>query len=632
MPAPRRRLKPLELADVRIADTFWAPRQETNRTVGIRHQYQQCKDTGRLDAFKLDWRPGMPNEPHIFWDSDVAKWIEAASYSLATHPDPELQKLVDDTAALIASAQQPDGYLNSHFTVVEPAKRWTNLRDQHELYCAGHLIEAAVAHFQATGSRVLLDALCRYADHIARTFGPEPGQRKGYPGHEEIELALVKLYHATNDERYLKLSAYFINQRGQQPHYYDEEAVARGDDPKKYWARTYEYNQAHKPVREQDEAVGHAVRAMYLYSGMADVAAETGDETLLAACRKLWASAAERKMFLTGGVGSSHWGEKFTGDYELPNESAYAETCAAIGLVFFAHRMLQIEADAKYADVMEQALYNGVISGVDLTGTRFFYVNPLASNGGHHRQEWFGCACCPPNLARLVASLGSYAYSVAPDGFYIHLYIAGGAAAKLPQVPRPAGGSITVETSYPWNGDIRLTVSVAEPSKFDLFLRIPGWCRKHLLRVNGKTVGHRMVKGYARISRKWANGDRVELSLAMPVERLVAHPRVAEDAGKVALRRGPIVYCLEQADNPAPVRSILLPDKPRLAARFDKKLLGGVVVIEGTGLAPTQAGWRGKLYQPESALSLRPARFRAIPYCLWDNREPGPMTVWLPRA
>ncbi|HPD14395.1 MAG TPA: glycoside hydrolase family 127 protein [Planctomycetota bacterium] len=636
MPAPCRRLKPLELANVTIADTFWAPRQETNRTVGIRHQYQQCKDTGRLDAFKLDWKPGMPNEPHIFWDSDVAKWVEAASYSLATHPDPELRKLVDDTAALIASAQQPDGYLNCHFTVVEPTKRWTNLRDQHELYCAGHLIEGAVAHFQATGSRVLLDALCRYADHIARTFGPEPDKKKGYPGHEEIELALIKLFHATGDERYLSLSKYFIDQRGQQPHYYDEEAVARGDDPKKYWARTYEYNQAHKPVREQDEAVGHAVRAMYLYSGMADVAAETGDEALLAACRKLWASAAERKMFLTGGVGSSHWGEKFTGDYELPNESAYAETCAAIGLVFFAHRMLQIEADAKYADVMEQALYNGVISGVNLAGTKFFYVNPLASNGGHHRQEWFGCACCPPNLARLVASLGSYVYSAAPDSLYVHLYVAGSATTPLPKVSIPSGGCATVtltqETGYPWNGDVRLTVSVAQPSEFDLFLRIPGWCRKHLLKVNGKTVAHKMAKGYAKISRTWANGDRVELSLAMPVERVVAHPRVAEDAGKVALRRGPIVYCLEQADNSAPVRSLLLPDRARLTARFDKKLLGGVVVIEGVGLAPTQAGWRGKLYQPASALSLRPAKFRAIPYCLWDNREPGAMTVWLPRA
>ncbi len=619
------------MADVKIADAFWAARQETNRTTGIRHQHKQCKETGRLDAFKLDWKPGMPNEPHVFWDSDVAKWIEAASYSLATHPDAELQKLVDDAAALIASAQQPNGYLNCHFTVVEPEKRWMNLRDKHELYCAGHLMEAAVAHFQATGSRVLLDALCRYADHIDRTFGPEPEKKKGYPGHEEIELALIKLYHATGNERYLRLSKYFIDQRGQQPHYYDQEAVARGDDPKKYWAQTYEYLQAHKPVREQEEIVGHAVRAMYLLSGMADVAAETGDETLLDACKRLWASATERKMYVTGSVGSAGWGERFTSDYSLPNETAYAETCAAIGLVFFAHRMLQIEADAKYADAMERALYNGILSGVSLDGTKFFYENPLASEGQHHRQAWFGCACCPPNVARLIASLGSYVYSVAPDGFYVHLYIAGSATAYAAADNSP-DVTLTQETSYPWNGDVKLTVGVQQPSKFDLFLRIPGWCRKHLLRVNGKTVGHKMVKGYARVSRTWANGDRVELSLAMPIERVVAHPSVAEDAGKVALQRGPLVYCLEQCDNAAPVRSLLLPDRARLAARFDNKLFGGTVVIEGQGLAPTQGGWKGKLYQPASALSLRPARFRAIPYSLWDNREPGAMTVWLPRG
>ncbi|MBM4034491.1 MAG: glycoside hydrolase family 127 protein [Planctomycetes bacterium] len=631
MAVPARRLKPLALADVKIADTFWAQRQETNRTVGIRHQYKQCKETGRLDAFKLDWKPGMPNEPHIFWDSDVAKWVEAASYSLATHPDPELQQLVDDTAALIASAQQPDGYLNSHFTVVEPQKRWTNLRDQHELYCAGHLMEGAVAHFRATGSRVLLDALCRYADHIDRTFGPEPEKKKGYPGHEEIELALVKLYHATAEERYLRLSKYFIDQRGQQPHYYDQEAVARGDDPKKYWARTYEYLQAHKPVREQEEIVGHAVRAMYLLSGMADVAAETADEGLLAACRRLWASATERKMYVTGSVGSAGWGERFTSDYNLPNETAYAETCAAIGLVFFAHRMLQIEADAKYADAMERALYNGILSGVSLDGTKFFYENPLASEGKHHRQAWFGCACCPPNVARLIASLGSYAYSVAPDGVYVHLYIAGSATAYAAADNSP-DVTLTQETSYPWNGDVKLTVGVQQPSKFDLFLRIPGWCREHTLRVNGKAAGHRIVKGYAKLSRTWSNGDRVELSLAMPIERVVAHPRVAEDAGKVALQRGPLVFCLEQCDNAAPVRSIILPDEARLTARFDNRLLGGAVLIEGTGLAPSQGGWKGKLYQPAGALSLRPVKFRAIPYCLWDNRSPGPMTVWLPRS
>ena len=642
MATPTRKLRPLALSDVRIADAFWAPRQKTNREVTLPHEYKQCKGTGRIDAFKLDWRPGQPNEPHIFWDSDVAKWIEAASYSLAAplawplagsrhprhRPDPALDGLLDEVIALVAGAQQPDGYLNCHFTVVEPAKRWTNLRDCHELYCAGHLVEAAVAHFRATGKRSLLDVLRRYADYLDSVFGPQEGKKKGYPGHEELELALIKLYHATREKRYLDLATYFIDERGKQPHYSDQEAVARGDDPKKWWAQNYEYCQAHKPVREQDEAVGHAVRAMYLYTGMADVAAETGDPTLLAACQRLWASTAERKMFVTGGVGSSGWGEKFTGDYDLPNETAYAETCAAIGLVFFAHRMLQIEADARYADVIERALYNGVLSGVSLDGTKFFYVNPLASSGRHHRQAWFGCACCPPNIARLLASLGEYVYAASDTAAYIHVYVASEGKAEV------AEQKVTLhqDTDYPWSGDVEITVGVASPARFALMLRIPGWCAKHALKVNGKPVAAPVAKGYAKIRRTWNDGDRVELSLAMPIQRVAAHPRVAEDAGKVALQRGPLVFCLEQCDNAALVRSIELPDKAKLSARFDQKLFGGAVVIEGEALAPTPTGWKGQLYQPASATQLKPVKFRAIPYCLWDNREGGAMTVWLPRT
>jgi len=656
MATPTRRLRPLELPDVKITDAFWGPRQKVNREVTLPHEYQQCKDTGRVDAFKLDWKPGMPNEPHIFWDSDLAKWIEAVGYSLATHPDPELEKLVDQVAALVASAQQPDGYLNTHYIAVEPQKRWTNLRDCHELYCAGHLMEGAVAHFKGTGKRTLLDALCRYADHIDRTFGPREGQKRGYCGHEEIELALIKLYHATGEKRYLDLATYFINERGRQPHYYDQEAVARGDDPKKWWAQSYEYCQAHKPVREQDEVVGHAVRAMYLCTGMADLAAETGDAELLTACQRLWASATERKMFVTGGVGSAGWGEKFTADYDLPNETAYAETCAAIGLVFFAHRMLQIEGDGRYADVLERALYNGILAGVSLDGTKFFYVNPLASAGKHHRQAWFGCACCPPNIARLLASLGEYVYAAADNAVFVHLFVAGEGTITLPRAPKPAGGkagslprvstpaggytgapasgtiTVTQKTNYPWDGDVAITVRTAAPAKFDLMLRIPGWCPKHAIQVNGKPFAAPVAKGYARIRRTWSDGDRVELSLAMPIQRIAAHPRVAEVAGKVALQRGPLVYCLEQCDNKAPVRSILLPDKAKLSARFDEKLFGGTMVIEGEALAPAPAGWKGKLYAPASAAQLKPVKFKAIPYCLWDNREAGPMTVWLPRA
>ncbi len=622
---PRRKLAPFDLADVTVDDAFWAPRLETNRTVTLPHEYQQCKDTGRLDAFRLDWTPDQGNPPHVFWDSDIAKWIEAASYALTSHPDPRLERQVNDAAALVASAQQPDGYLNVHFTIVEPDKRWTNLRDAHELYCAGHLMEAAVAHHRATGSRVLLDALARYADHINKTFGR--GKRTGYPGHEEIELALVKLYHETGERRYLKLSKYFIDQRGQEPHVFDREARARGEDPKNYWAGGYDYCQAHLPVREQRDAVGHSVRAMYLYSGMADVAGETGDASLLRACRRLWDSATLRRMYITGGVGSTGHGERFTRDYHLPNATAYAETCAAIGLVFFAHRMLQIEAHGRYADVMERALYNGVLSGVSLDGKHFFYRNPLESAGDHHRPEWFGCACCPPNLARLLASLGQYIYSATDRAAYVHLYVGGQGQATV-------GGNritLTQKTDYPWSGKVKLTVGVETPASFALLLRIPDWCRRHRIKVNGKPLSAKVTKGYARIRRKWKDGDHVELSMRMPVERIVAHPDVAEDTGRVALQRGPLVYCLESCDHGTDVRAIVLPDAEGLRARFEPDLFGGTTVIEGSALAPTGEGWRRALYRRAAETKTRKIPLRAIPYCLWDNRAAGSMAVWLPR-
>ena len=627
MARPTRRLTPVPLADVTIADAFWAPRVETNRRVTVPHEYEQCLETGRIDAFRLQWKPGDPDPPHIFWDSDLAKWIEAASYCLATRRSRKVQRLLDETIDLVVAAQQPDGYLNVHYTVVEPDKRWSNLRDCHELYCAGHLIEAAVAHHEATGDTRLLDALCRYADTIDSVFGPQRGKRRGYPGHEEIELALVKLYRATGNERYLRLSRFFIDARGTQPHYYDQEAKARGDEPQRYWARAYDYNQSHKPVREQDEAVGHSVRAMYLYSGMADVAAETGDAELLAACKRLWESTTLRKMYVTGGVGSSGHGERFTRDYDLPNATAYAETCAAIGLVFFAHRMLGIEADGRYADALERALYNGALSGVSLDGKHFFYTNPLASAGAHHRRVWFGCACCPPNIARLLASLGGYVYAVARRALYVHLYIGGSAEAEV------AGQRVTLTqaTDYPYAGDVALTLALKAPAAFDLMLRVPGWCRRHSVKLNGRPLEAQVTKGYARLRREWRDGDRVELSLAMPVERVAAHPSLAEDAGRVALQRGPVVYCLEQCDHRADVRSFVLPDRAKLTARRDRKLFGGTAVIEGTALAPATAGWKGSLYRPAADQQMRQVRLKAIPYCLWDNRDPGPMTVWLPR-
>jgi len=622
---------PVPLDRVEVADRFWAPRIETNRTVTLPIEHEHLKRTGRIDAWKLGWRPGDPNPPHIFWDSDVAKWLEAVAYALAARPDAELERLADALIDDIAAAQQPDGYLNVHFTVVEPEKRWTNLRDWHELYCAGHLIEAAVAYHQATGKRKLLDVLCRYADHIAAVFGPRRGQKRGYPGHEEIELALVKLYRATGQERYLKLAQFFIDERGRQPHYFDAEAAARGDGRRP----PHDYNQSHLPVREQATAEGHAVRAMYLYCAMADLAAETGDGELRRACRRLWRNVTERRMYVTGGIGSSRQGERFTFDYDLPNETAYAETCAAIGLVFWAHRMLALEGDGCYADVMERALYNGVLSGVSLDGKRFFYANPLTvfpealRDGGHvaaQRQEWFGCACCPPNIARLLASLPLYAYSEGARTAWVHLYVQGRATLNV------AGRQVEVrvQTDYPWREEVSLEVRPQRPGTFTLALRIPGWCRGATLSVNGNPLrlGDIVKKGYAKVRRAWARGDRVELKFPMPVERIEANPRVRMDCGRVALQRGPIVYCLEEVDNGPDLADLCLPRRAALRAQYRPDLLGGIVTITGAALRRDRSGWGRALYRADKSQALK-VPITAVPYYAWCNRKPGEMLVWI---
>jgi len=618
--------KPVPYTAVTIADSFWEPRIRVNREQTLLHVYRMCRETGRIDAFKLDWKPGMEPVPHIFWSSDVAKWIEAASYSLATHHDPALDALLDETIDLVVKAQQPGGYLNPYFTVVKSEQRWTNLRDMHELYCAGHLIEAGVAHFQATGKRVLLDAVCRYVDCIDTVFGNQPGKKRGYPGHEEIELALVKLYQVTGEKRYLHLSQYFVDERGHQPHYFDIEAHLRGEDPKAFWAKTYEYNQSHLPVREQSEVVGHAVRAMYLYSAMADLARELGDHTLFQACTQLWNHLCTKRMYITGGIGSSWHNEGLTRDYDLPNESAYAETCAAIGLVLWSHRMLQLDCDDRYADVMERVLYNGMLSGISLDGHRFFYENPLTSPGTHHRQEWFDCACCPPNVARLLASLGQYIYSCNNTEVVVHLYIQSSARLTL------GGREITVhqETTYPWAGMITIQLGMDEPAVFGLNLRIPAWCRTARLSVNGDAIdlsGH-VTKGYARVERLWHPGDHVVLALDMPVERIYAHPDVRQDAGCVALQRGPLIYCLEGVDHTVPLHRIVLPMSADLASQFEPGALGGIVVIKGSAQAAGDNDWEGMLYRSWPA-STYLCTITAIPYYAWGNRTPGEMRVWL---
>lgn len=623
----KRKYSPVPFTDVSLNDNFWAPRIEVNRTVTLPHEYQQCQNTGHINALDPSWRPAEGQQDrHIFWDSDLAKWIEAAAYSLASHSDPEVEKQIDHVVALMEKTQMPDGYLNSYFAHVAPDKRWTNLRDQHELYCAGHLIEAAVAYFQATGKRSFLDVMCRYADHIEATFGTEPGKKRGYCGHEEIELALVKLYHATQNERYLKLSQYFVDERGAQPHYYDIEAAARGEDQN---GHTYDYFQAEMPLREQTRVAGHAVRAMYIYSAMADLAGETNDQSLLDACERLWENLCEKNMYVTGGIGSTASNEGFTFDYDLPNETAYAETCANIGLVFWNHRLLQIDCDSRYADVMERALYNGVTSGVSLDGKTFFYANPLESRGGYGRSDWFGCACCPPNIARLLASIGQYVYSGGDGEAVVHLYAQGEAKLSV------NGTSVVLKqkTNYPWDGRVEISVEPEQPREFTLKLRIPGWCREAKLSVNTESIDLAGIthKGYAAISRKWTAGDLVTLDLSMPVERVCSHPTVRQDFAHTAIQRGPIVYCLEQTDNAADVWRIVLPRTSDLKSRFDAGLLGGVSVIEGEALAASDEGWQHTLYSSEPP-KMEKLKIKAVPYCTWANRGAGAMRVWINEA
>lgn len=625
---------PVPFTRVTIEDTFWAPKLQVNRERSIPHIYQQCLETGRIDAFRPDWQPGPEIKGRgswggtvvMFWDSDVAKWLQAASYSLATHPDPQLDALVDEVIAIVAQAQHADGYLNTWFTTVDPQNRWKNLRDWHELYCAGHLIEAAAAHFEATGKRTLLDILSRYVDHIASLFGVEPGQKRGYCGHPEIELALVKLYQATGERRYLELSRYFVDERGRQPHYFDQEARERGADPAAFWAKTYEYNQSHRPVREQHEVVGHAVRAMYLYTAMMDLAREYGDASLHEACEHLWRHLTTKRMYVTGGIGTSRHNEGFTSDYDLPNEDAYAETCAAIGLIFWAQRLLQLDCDRRYADPLELALYNSVLSAVSGDGQAFFYENPLASNGHHHRQPWFHCPCCPPNLARLFASLGEYIYAQSETDAVVHLYIQ--STGKLSVADQTV--TLRQETDYPWDGTVAIQVTPEQPAAFGLRLRIPGWCRSASVTVNGAAVNgtDRLEQGYVRLERLWQPGDVVKLELAMPIERLSAHPEIKADQGQIALRRGPLIYCLEQCDQTEPLHRLVLPPAAVLTSQFEPDLLGGVVVLRGTAAALDDTGWADMLYRPDPPAT-RPAPITAIPYYAWANREPGAMQVWL---
>ena len=616
---PLAKLQAVPFKEVTIQDSFWAPRRETNRIASIPFSLQKLEEAGNIEDMRLAARHATKGfRGPVFMDSDLYKALEAASYSLATHPDPALEKQLDDIIAIMAAAQQPDGYLNSYYTVKEPGKRWTNLRDCHELYCAGHMFEAAVAHHQATGKTAFLNIATRYADYIDSVFGPPP-KRLGYPGHPEIELALIKLWRATGNQRYFELARFFVENRGRK--FFATEHHTPLD---KYDGS---YFQDDVPIYDHQNIKGHAVRAAYLMSGVTEVASQTGDQRLLAMLDRVWRNTTERNQYLTGGIGPSAHNEGFTVDYDLPNQSAYQETCATIALAQWAHRLALLYGDARYADAVERALYNGVLSGVSQDGTKFFYVNPLESAGTHHRSPWFGCACCPPNVTRTLAALGGYAYAVSADSLYVNLYIQGSAQAKVGGTPV----TLKVKTDYPWDGKVALEVAPASRAKFALRLRVPGWCHNASVAVNHRAVKAPVVeRGYLVLDREWKRGDRVELELAMPAERVAANPRVKADQGHLAIQRGPIVYCLEQCDQSEPVSALWLPLEAPLKAAREPGLLDGVVTITGEASLARDQNWRRSLYQ--TAAPADHVALKAIPYYAWDNRKPGAMKVWLPVA
>ena len=581
---------------------------------------------------------------NIFQDSDVAKWLEAASYSLSHHPDADLEAKVDEAIRLIAKAQRPDGYVNSYFIVVAPDKRWTDLAWGHELYCAGHLIEAAVAHNACTGKTSLLDVGRRYADYIGRTFGPESGKRRAVCGHPEIELALFRLYGATGEERYRSLASFFVDERGRDPGAFEGKVPLAFEIPNTRWFKA-DYFIDHEEAREQKEATGHAVRAVYFYSAMADEYAAKGDPALLSALEALWSSVVSKRMYITGGIGSQAHGERFTVDYDLPSDSAYAETCASIGLAFWAARMTAIEGDGRYADVFERALYNGILSGVSLDGTRYFYVNPLEvipsvarsrydlDHVKNERVQWLGCSCCPPNIARLIASIASYLYGSSEGALWVHHYAESEAQASV------AGTRVRVtqRTDYPWSGEVVIFVDPESELEFGLKFRIPGWCSNFACLVNGRSFPAPAVKnGYLELRRLWKPGDRVDLSLTMESRLLCADERIPELAGKLAIQRGPLVYCVESCDNGEGLHSLALDPHAKLTAEYESGLLGGSVKLLTDG--SRYIGAKGETDSLSGLLPYRdaadrasvPARIVAVPYHQWGNRAPGgEMRVWL---
>ena len=615
-------IQEVPFTQVHIEDQFWSPRIETNRTVSIPSAFKECEKNGRFDNFAL--AAGMIQGEHqgdfSFDDTDPYKVIEGASYSLAVKYDPKLDHYLDSVITIIAAAQEPDGYLTTCVTNKCTrlsgwwgSSRWEKI-NSHELYNSGHLYEAAVAHYRATGKRTLLDVAIKNADLVCQVFGPNEGQKHVPSGHPIIEMALAKLYKVTGDEKYLNMAKYFVEETG------------RGTDGHRLNA----YSQDHKPILQQDEIVGHAVRAGYLYSGVADVAALTHDTAYFHALTRLWENLVSKKLFITGGMGSRPQGEGFGPNYELNNHTNYCETCASIANVYWNYRMFLATGEAKYMDVLERALYNGVISGVSLSGDKFFYDNPLESMGEHERQRWFGCACCPGNVTRFMASVSNYVYATQGNDIYVNLYIQGKSEMKTAdnQV------QLVQTTGYPWEGKVSIQVKPEKESEFAVRLRIPGWLQstpvasdlyayttpaeKYTLKVNGSTVKPAEGDGYATIVRTWKPDDVIELELPMEVRRVKANDQVEDDRGMLAMERGPIVYCLEGIDQPdSVVFNKFIPADAKIDATFDPNLLKGVMVLSGTAKEVAQDG------------SIKDVPFKAVPYSTWNNRGAGQMEVWV---
>ena len=628
----------VDVTDVEIEDDFWSPWITRNREVTIEYQYDQLEASGTLENFRrvVDGEEGG-FQGMWFQDSDAYKWLEAASYELATAEDPDLRDRVDEVIDLVAAAQRDDGYLNTYFQLVEPDRKWTNLHMLHELYCAGHLIEAAVAHYEATGAETLLEVAVGFADHIDDVFGDEVD---GVPGHQEIELALVRLYRVTGEERYLDRASYFVDLRGHDDRLARElnrlDEVAGGAFDSDDWegsihdgSRTVfledgeydgSYAQAHAPVREQTAVAGHSVRAMYFYSAVTDLVAERGDDELRAAMDRLWENMTTKQMYVTGGIGPEHEHEGFTEDYDLPNESAYAETCAAIGSVFWNQRLFELTREGKYADLIERTLYNGFLAGVGVDGKHFFYVNPLSSAGDHHRKGWFTCACCPPNAARLFASLGQYLYSTSGDELTVNQYV----GSTLTTTVDGIGLELNQSSDLPWSGEV--TVEIETSGSVPVNFRIPDWCGDATVTVDGEPVEQNGAS-YVRIDRDW-DGETVELRFAQDVELLAAHPAVESDVGRVVVKRGPLVYAAEAVDNDRPLHQYAVPTDPTVVSSHEPDLLNGVTVLEVEAAVPDRDGWADELYRPVAETDTEETTLELLPYYAWDNREPGRMQVW----